>query len=66
MDDHASPKFPAYAQRRPSSGDEVVAAVGAAVGRTSGRGALGPIQPAARVLIVTWDHQDPDLLRLIK
>ena len=66
MDEHASPRFPAYAQRRPDSGDAVTAAVEAAVGRTSGRGALGPIRPDARVLIVTWDHQDPGLLRLIK
>jgi hypothetical protein len=68
MDDHTSPKYPAYAyaQARSDSADQVAAAVAAAVGRTSGRGALGPIQSAARILIVTWGHQDPELLQFIK
>src|ERR1700735_832939 len=68
MDEHTSPKYPAYAyaQGRQDSEDQVGAAAAAAVGRTSGRGALGPIPSDARILIVTWDHQDPELLSLIK
>jgi hypothetical protein len=66
MDDRVSPRFPAYTQPRPDRLEDLVAAVEAAVGRASGRGALGPVQPGARILIVTWDHQDPEILQLIK
>ncbi|WP_432837992.1 hypothetical protein [Dactylosporangium sp. CA-092794] len=65
MDDPTSPRFPGYAQSRPERVEDLVAAVEKAVGRTSGRGALGPIASGARVLIVTWDHQDPEILQLI-
>ncbi|HEY7174698.1 MAG TPA: hypothetical protein VH442_07265, partial [Micromonosporaceae bacterium] len=66
MDDRTSPRYPAYAQSRPETEDELVAAVAKTVARTSGRGALGPIAADARILVVTWDHQDPDLLRYIR
>jgi hypothetical protein len=65
MDDPTSPRFPAYVQSRPDRTEDLVDAVASAVGRTSGRGALGPVQPGARILIVTWDHQDPEILQLI-
>ena len=66
MGDATNPRFPAYAQKRPASNDDLVAVIEKAVGRDSGRGALGPVEPGARILIVTWDHQDPEILLLIR
>lgn len=66
MDNPTIPRFPAYTQRRPGLGQDLAELAEAAVGRSSGRGALGPIKGDARILIVTWDHQDPEILELIK
>ena len=65
MDSRLTPRYPGYVLSRPTDESELRGVVTAAVARTGGRGALGPIQKGANILIVTNAHQDPDVLRMI-
>lgn len=60
------PCYPAYIFREPETAEELEAAAVAAVSRSGGRGALGPIQPGARILIMTTEDQDEQVLECIK
>jgi len=64
-DRHTAPRFPGYIQQETKSHDELAAVAEAAVQRSGGRGALGPIDRGAVVLIVTTEDQDDSILELI-
>src|SRR5262249_15397377 len=59
---HAEPRYPAYITATAVSEDELVAAADAAVQRSGGRGALGPIPKGATVLVLTNEDQDEGVM----
>lgn len=65
MDKHESPRYPSYVLSKPASTDELKPVAESAVSRSGGRGALGPIQSGAKVLIVVTDDQNQTVLELI-
>ncbi len=65
MDKHQSPRYPSYVLSKPESTEELKPVAASAVSRSGGRGALGPIQSGAKVLIVVTDDQNQTVLQLI-
>jgi hypothetical protein len=65
-DRHTTPRYPAYLMPRSIAREELAAAAEAAVARVGGRGALGPLEKGAKVLIVSADDQDGETLAVIE
>jgi hypothetical protein len=65
LDKHQSPRYPSYVLSKPESTEELKPVAASAVSRSGGRGALGPIQSGAKVLIVVTDDQNQTVLQLI-
>jgi hypothetical protein len=65
-DRHTKPRYPAYLRPASISQEELVSAADAAANRIGGRGALGPIDKGAKVLVVSADDQDKETLDLLE
>jgi hypothetical protein len=61
-----APRRPGYILRPMQSADELQAAADAAVLRSGGRGALGPIEKGAKILVVTSEDQDDEVFEVLE
>ena len=65
-DPNIAPRRPGYILRPMQSTDELQAAADAAVLRSGGRGALGPIEKGAKILVVTSEDQDDEIFEVLE
>ncbi len=66
QDPVTAPRYPAYIFREPATTEELQAAAVAAVNRSGGRGALGPIDKGAKILVMTTEDQDEEVFAYLK